>query len=58
MDFSSTIFLFLFLPIVLSLSLIVPKKYSNYFLLTASLVFYLMNTFIVAEAIRRGAKKM
>ena len=40
MDFSSTIFLFLFLPIVLSLSLIVPKKFSNYFLLAASLAFY------------------
>jgi alginate O-acetyltransferase complex protein AlgI len=40
LDFSSTIFLFLFLPIVLSLSLIVPKKYSNYFLLTTSLAFY------------------
>ncbi len=40
MVFSSTIFLFLFLPLVLCLYLIVGRKYRNYLLLVASLFFY------------------
>ncbi len=41
MVFSSTIFLFLFLPVVLIIYYLLPKiKYKNVFLLIASLVFY------------------
>lgn len=41
MVFSSTIFLFLFLPTVLIIYYLIPKiKYKNIFLLAASLVFY------------------
>lgn len=41
MVFSSTIFLFLFLPIVVIISLLIPKiQYKNIFLLFASLLFY------------------
>lgn len=40
MVFSSAIFVFVFLPIVFFLNCIVPEKYSNVLLLTASLVFY------------------
>ena len=40
MLFSSTVFLFLFLPIVLGIYFIIPKKLKNTFLLLASLFFY------------------
>jgi alginate O-acetyltransferase complex protein AlgI len=40
MVFSSTIFLFLFLPVVLALYFLSPKKARNLFLLIASLFFY------------------
>jgi alginate O-acetyltransferase complex protein AlgI len=40
MLFNSTIFLFLFLPIVLALSFAAPKKMKNFVLLVASLIFY------------------
>jgi len=40
MVFSSTVFLFLFLPIVLGLYFVSPKKSRNLFLLLASLFFY------------------
>ena len=40
MVFSSTVFIFCFLPLVLALSLIVPTKRQNLFLLLASFVFY------------------
>jgi alginate O-acetyltransferase complex protein AlgI len=40
MVFSSSIFLFAFLPIVFVLNLLLPVKYRNIFLLTASLLFY------------------
>ncbi len=40
MVFSSSIFLFAFLPIVFILNLLLPSKYRNIFLLMASLLFY------------------
>lgn len=40
MVFSSTIFLFLFLPILLAIYFLIEKKYTNYVLLIASLFFY------------------
>ena len=40
MVFSSTIFLFLFLPFTLAGYYLIDRAYKNYFLLTASLVFY------------------
>jgi alginate O-acetyltransferase complex protein AlgI len=40
MLFSSTVFLFLFLPIVLGLTLIAPRRWQNLVLLVASLFFY------------------
>lgn len=40
MVFSSAVFLLLFLPIVFVINLILPKKFSNIFLLVASLFFY------------------
>ncbi len=40
MVFSSTIFLFLFLPFTLALYFIVPQRFRNLLLLTASLFFY------------------
>lgn len=40
MVFSSPLFLFLFLPIVLSGYFVVPRSWRNYWLLTSSLVFY------------------
>ncbi len=40
MVFSSTVFLFMFLPIVILCNLLVKKEYSNYILLIASLFFY------------------
>lgn len=40
MVFSSAVFLWLFLPIVFIVNLIIPKKWSNIFLLLASLLFY------------------
>jgi alginate O-acetyltransferase complex protein AlgI len=40
MIFSSPIFLFFFLPIVLTTYFLVPKRLRNFFLLLASLVFY------------------
>jgi alginate O-acetyltransferase complex protein AlgI len=40
MVFSSPIFVFLFLPIVYLINLVIPKKFSNLFLLMLSLVFY------------------
>ena len=40
MVFSSPIFVFLFLPIVFLVNLVIPKKFSNLFLLILSLVFY------------------
>lgn len=40
MLFNSTVFLFLFLPIVLALSFMAPQKMKNFVLLVASLIFY------------------
>lgn len=40
MVFSSAVFLWLFLPIVFCINLILPSKFSNIFLLAASLFFY------------------
>ncbi len=40
MVFSSTVFLFIFLPLVFTLNLIVPGKYRNFILLIFSLFFY------------------
>ena len=40
MLFSSTVFLWLFLPTIIILNFITSKKYSNYLLLVASLLFY------------------
>ena len=40
MVFSSSVFLFLFLPIVFAANCLIKKKYSNLLLLLASLVFY------------------
>ena len=40
MVFSSPIFVFLFLPIVYLINLVIPKKFSNLFLLMLSLLFY------------------
>jgi alginate O-acetyltransferase complex protein AlgI len=40
MVFSSPIFVFLFLPIVYLVNLIIPKRFSNLFLLMLSLLFY------------------
>ncbi len=40
MVFSSTIFLFIFLPLVLSINFLLKKNYRNVFLLIASLLFY------------------
>ena len=40
MVFSSTIFLFLFLPLTISLYFVLPAKFQNALLLAASLVFY------------------
>lgn len=40
MIFSSTLFIFLFLPIVLGIHFIIDRKYRNLFLLVASLFFY------------------
>lgn len=40
MVFSSAIFLFIFLPIVLGANCLIKKEYSNYLLLIASLFFY------------------
>lgn len=40
MYFSSLLFLFVFLPIVLAVYYIVPRKFRNAFLLLANLVFY------------------
>lgn len=40
MVFSSLVFLFVFLPVVLTLYYISSKKYKNYLLLLASLFFY------------------
>ena len=41
MVFSSTIFIFLFLPLVLLFYFLVPDKYKNYCLLAFSIIFYL-----------------
>lgn len=40
MIFSSTIFLFIFLPLVLIINFLLKKDYRNFFLLLASLIFY------------------
>jgi alginate O-acetyltransferase complex protein AlgI len=40
MVFSSSIFIFLFLPFVFLINLILPSKFRNYFLLFVSLIFY------------------
>lgn len=40
MLFSSIFFLFYFLPVVIILNFIVPKKYKNYILLASSILFY------------------
>lgn len=40
MVFISTIFLFLFLPLTLSVYLILPRMLRNYWLLVTSLLFY------------------
>jgi alginate O-acetyltransferase complex protein AlgI len=40
MVFSSPTFLFLFLPVVFGLHYIVPRRFRNFFLLIASLIFY------------------
>lgn len=41
MVFSSTIFVFLFLPLVLILYFLMPKKFRNYILLIFSIIFYI-----------------
>ena len=40
MVFSSPVFIFLFLPIVYLINLVIPKRFSNGFLLIFSLIFY------------------
>ncbi len=40
MLFSSTVFLFIFLPLVLTINFLLKQEYRNFFLLLASLVFY------------------
>jgi alginate O-acetyltransferase complex protein AlgI len=40
MVFSSPVFIFLFLPIVYLINLVLPKRFSNGFLLLFSLIFY------------------
>lgn len=40
MVFSSTVFLFIFLPIVFIGNILIKKEFSNYFLLVSSLLFY------------------
>lgn len=40
MVFSSTVFLFIFLPLVLIINFLLKQEYRNFFLLLASLVFY------------------
>ncbi len=40
MVFSSPVFIFLFLPMVYLINLVIPKRYSNIFLLLFSLIFY------------------
>lgn len=40
MVFSSTVFLFIFLPLVLIINFLLKRRYRNFFLLLASLVFY------------------
>ncbi len=40
MVFSSTVFLFIFLPVVLIINFLLKQEYRNFFLLLASLVFY------------------
>ncbi len=40
MVFSSTVFLFIFLPLVLIINFLLKQQYRNFFLLLASLVFY------------------
>ena len=40
MIFSSTLFIFLFLPIVLTVHFLIAQKYRNFFILIASLFFY------------------
>lgn len=40
MLFSSSLFLFLFLPVVLLIYILIKKEWRNYFLLIASLIFY------------------
>lgn len=40
MVFSSTVFLFIFLPLVLIINFLLKREYRNFFLLLASLVFY------------------
>ncbi len=40
MVFSSTVFLFIFLPLVLVINFLLKREYRNFFLLVASLIFY------------------
>lgn len=40
MVFSSTVFLFLFLPVTYLVNLLLPRRFSNYWLLLTSLLFY------------------
>ncbi len=47
MIFSSTIFIFIFLPIVLGLHFLLAKKYRNLFILIASLFFYAWGEYLL-----------
>lgn len=57
MVFSSLVFLFVFLPIVLVLYYLSGKKYRNYLLLLASLFFYAWGepTYVVIMLVSIGA---
>ena len=57
MVFSSLVFLFVFLPIVLVLYYLSSKKYRNYLLLLASLFFYAWGepTYVVIMLVSIGA---
>jgi len=47
MIFSSTVFLFIFLPIVLFIYFVLSKKYRNFFILLASLFFYAWGEYVL-----------
>ena len=44
MVFSSTIFLFMFLPITLAIYYLAKEEYRNYWLLSVSLLFFCVGT--------------